>query len=159
MWQPKGEAGTIKVKTNPGRKRINILGAISFEDLSVISTLTEDSCDSDKIIEFLQKIRNRIDELKIVVVLDNAKYNLANNTRYFAKSLKIKLLFLPSYSPNLNLIERLWKFTKKKLVSNEYYEHFEMFKLETEKFFDNLDKYSVELKKLLSKKFEIIKLD
>ncbi len=45
-----------------------------------------------------------------------------------AKSLNIELCFLPSYSPNLNLIERVWKFVKKKCLYSQYYEKFPAFK-------------------------------
>ena len=111
MWQPRGKKGTILIKTNPGRKRINILGALDLKNLSVISTLTEDKCNTERVVELLMKIKEKYPDKMIVIILDNAKYNHANNTRYFAKKMKIKLIFLPSYSPNLNLIERLWKFT------------------------------------------------
>jgi transposase len=40
----------------------------------------------------------------------------------------IEILFLPTYSPNLNLIERLWKFVRKECLYANYYEHFELFK-------------------------------
>ncbi|MDP2766922.1 MAG: transposase [Candidatus Methanoperedens sp.] len=73
MWQPIGKNGTITIKSNTGRKRINILGALDSEDLSVIITLTEETCDSERVIEFLQKIKDEYLDRKIVVVLDNAR--------------------------------------------------------------------------------------
>ncbi len=44
-----------------------------------------------------------------------------------AESLKIEMLYLPSYSPNLNLIERLWKFVKKQVLYSKYYADFASF--------------------------------
>ncbi len=159
MWQPRGRKGTVSIKTNPGRKRINILGALDLKNIRVISNLTENKCNTGKVVELFIKIKEMYPHKKIVIILDNAKYNHANNTRRFAKKMKIKLLFLPSYSPNLNLIERLWKFTKKKLVHNLYYEKFDLFVNEVEKYFENLDKYRPELIKIMNQQFEIIKLD
>ena len=156
MWQPRGREGTIRVKTNPGRKRINILGALNFKDLSVISTLTEDKCDTKKIVEFIQKIKRKYPAKNIIIVLDNAKYNRANYTTVYAELGGIELFFLPSYSPNLNLIERLWKFTKKKIVHNKYYEKFDQFVGKVEQYFENLGEYNEELINILTKKFEII---
>jgi transposase len=63
----------------------------------------------------------------IVIVLDNARYQHGKLVEGLAKDLGITLQFLPSYSPNLNLIERLWKFVKKKCLDNIYYETFEEF--------------------------------
>jgi transposase len=71
---------------------------------------------AERVIQFLQKVRNAYPDAKIVVVLDNARYNYAKDTRAFAEENNILLLFLPPYAPNLNLIERLWKFAKKHLV-------------------------------------------
>lgn len=156
MWQPRGKEGTIRIKTNPGRKRINILGALNFKDLSVISMITEDKCNAEKVVEFIQKIREKYPDKKIIIVLDNAMYNWANYTRVYTALCGIELFFLPPYSPNLNLIERLWKFTKRKLVHNKYYEKFDQFVENVEQHFENLGEYKEELTKILTGKFEII---
>jgi len=157
MWQPIGREGTIKIKSNSGRKRINILGSLNMKDLSVITTLTEQKCNKERIVEFLSKVRNIYLGKRIFVVLDNAMYNHAYYTKKFAEWYDIELFFLPPYAPNINLIERLWKFTKKKLVHNKYYEKFDLFLKEVINYFDNLENYRVELTELLTKKFEIIK--
>ena len=156
MWQPRGKNGTITIKSNTGRKRINILGALDIEDFSVTTTLTEETCDSERIVEFLQKIKEKYPDRKIVVVLDNARYNYAIVTRAFAEENNILLLFLPPYAPNLNLIERLWKFTKKHLVNNTYHENFTQFVNVTDSFFNNLGDYHQELSSLFTQKFQII---
>lgn len=156
MWQPRGRAGTIEMKTNPGRKRINILGGLDFDNLSVITTLTEEKCNKERVVEFLQKLREIYQDKEIVVVLDNAMYNHAKYTTTYAEWYNIELLFLPPYSPNLNLIERLWKFTKKKLVHNKYYPKFKEFIEKVEEFFGRLDKYGDEISGIMSKKFEIL---
>ena len=156
MWQPRGREGTIKIKSNPGRKRINILGALNFKDFSVISMLTEDKCNAEKVVEFIQKIVKKYPHKNIVIVLDNAMYNHANYTTVYAELCGVELFFLPSYSPNLNLIERLWKFTKKKLVHNKYYEKFDQFTGEVKQYFEKMSQHKKELTKILNRKFEII---
>lgn len=159
MWQPKGKNGTITISSNSKKKRINILGAFDFKNLSIITTLTEEKCNKERVVEFIKKIKKKYPDKDIVIILDNAQYNHANYTRVYSALSGIELFFLPPYSPNLNLIERLWKFTKKKLVHNEYYEKFEMFSNKVNEFFDNINQYGQELVKILTKKFEIIKLN
>ena len=159
MWQPRGKKGTITIKSNTGRKRINILGALDIKDFSVTITLTEKMCDSERIVWFLQKIKEKYPDRKIVVVLDNARYNYAIVTRAFAEKNNIMLLFLPPYAPNLNLIERLWKFTKKHLVNNTYHEDFTQFVNATDSFFNNLGDYNQELSRLFTQKFQIIRAE
>jgi len=159
MWQPRGKKGTITIKSNTGRKRINILGALDIKDFSVTTTLTKETCDSERIVEFLQKIKEKYPDRKIVVVLDNARYNYAIATRSFAEESNILLLYLPPYAPNLNLIERLWKFTKKHLVNNTYHEDFTHFVNTTDSFFNNLSDYNQELSSLFTQKFQIIHTD
>ena len=67
--------------------------------------------------------------------------------------------FLPSYSPNLNLIERLWKFFKGKITRGRYYEKFEEFRTKTLEFFETIGQYKEELKTLLTENFQIIGSD
>lgn len=159
MWQPKGKKGTIMMKSNTGRRRINILGSLNINDHSIIATQTEESCNATSVIEFFQRIKNVYPDKKIVILLDNARYNRANATRDFVEENGIELLFLPPYSPNLNLIERLWKFSKKKLVNNKYHETFSQFKNTTERFFENIGKYLPELVSIFTQKFQIIHAD
>ena len=156
MWQPRGKKGTIAIKSNTGRKRINILGALDIADLSTHITLTEETCNAERVIEFLQKVRDAYPDAKIVFVLDNARYNYAKATRAFAEENNILLLFLPPYAPNLNLIERLWKFAKKHLVNNNYHDEFSQFVDAADTLFNNLGDYYQELKSLLTQKFQII---
>lgn len=159
MWQPKGEKGTVKIKSNSKKRRINILGVLDLKNFSIITTLTEKKCSTERIVEFVQKIKKKYPNQDIVIILDNAQYNHANYTTVYAELSNIELFFLPPYSPNLNIIERLWKFSKKKLVHNVHYEKFEQFNDKVYEFFDNLGKYRKELKCILNKKFQIIHTD
>lgn len=157
-WQTKGKHGTINIQSNTGRRRISILGAINPCDCKCTTLITESNCDKEMIKATLEIIRNDYpDNKEIVLILDNAKYNHAYETIDKANELNIRLLFLPTYSPNLNLIERLWKFFKKKLLGNKYYEHFEEFLFATYNFFENIEIYKEDIESLLSQKFEILK--
>jgi len=74
------------------------------------------SCDAERVAQLLQKIRTANGDKQQLIVLDNAPYNHAALVTEAAKRLRIQLLYLPPYSPNLNLIERFWKFLKRKLA-------------------------------------------
>lgn len=107
--------------------------------------------------KFLEEVRKDYDILKpIYMFLDNARYNRNKEVCEKASSLNMELIFLPPYSPNLNLIERLWKFLKQVLRKNKYYNTFEKFRNAIFEFFKNIEQYEVELKKLLTLNFEII---
>ena len=109
------------IKTNSGRQRVNINGAIELNTLSVVSR----SCDRVNGMSMrglLRAVRAKHPrERDLYIVLDNAPYNKSNRVRDLAKELGIKILYLPPYSPNLNPIERLWKFIKKKVMANRYF--------------------------------------
>ena len=88
--------------------------------------------------------------------MDNAGYNRAYDVQELAQELNIILHYLPPYAPNLNLIERLWKFFKKKIMKNTYYSSFEAFYNAIVYFFKNFSAYEKELSTLLTLKFQII---
>lgn len=143
--------------SNSGRERLTVIGAISAETYKPTILTTEDNCDGSMMTIFLREVRKDYPKAKtIYIFLDNAKYNHSNLVTAEAKQLDIKLLFLPPYSPNLNLIERLWKFMKKKVKANKYYKTFKDFTDAIHDFFKNISQYRAELEKLLSLNFEII---
>ena len=96
-------------------------------------------------------------------MMDNAKYNhgklFIEHLKRISKEkgIKIEIIYLPAYSPNLNLIERLWKYSKNML--QVYYEKKEKFKWKIKEFFekDVKDKLiKLELKTFIGTKFQII---
>jgi transposase len=90
------------------------------------------------------------------VICDNAPYYRSEAVREYLKGSKIQIIFLPSYAPNLNIIERLWKFFKKKILYNRYFESFDKFKNSCKDFFSHPHRYKDELRALLTDNFEII---
>jgi transposase len=146
-------------ETNSSRKRLNILGAYDADSHSLVHSTSEENCDADRVVEFLGKLadENR-DSPKIYVVMDNAKYFHAKKvTEWLEKNDRIERIFLPSYAPNLNLIERFWKLAKKKLVKRKYYEHYKIFRAKVFQFLNHVDAYYEELKTLMVEKFQIVK--
>lgn len=156
-WQEIGKEGTKIISSNTGRKRVTILGALNPISLNPTTIITESNCDQEAIKILLEEIRKDYPETDTIhAILDNARYHYAKSVIEKAEELKIKLIFLPSYCPNLNLIERFWKFLKKKLKKNKFYDTFEKFIDAIYKFFKNIGQYKEELKQLLTMNFEII---
>ncbi len=83
---------------------------------------------ADSVCELLRRIAKLNLGMPITLVLDNARYQKCNIVTALALQLNIELLYLPAYSPNLNLIERLWKFVKKKVLYSKYYPNFSEFR-------------------------------
>lgn len=75
----------------------------------------------------LAKIAMKCCNIPIPIVLDNARYQKCKLVQELAESLKIELLYLPPYSPNLKLIEQVWKFVKRKCLYSKYYSDFDSF--------------------------------
>ena len=120
--------------------------------------LTEENCCVEVIEAFLEEIKNQYSTASsICIILDNAKYQRAYSVQDKAAQLNITLVYLPPYCPNLNLIERLWKYFKKKIMKNRYYPTFSEFETCVEQFFINFEQHLDDLKTLLSFKFGIIK--
>ena len=153
-WLKKGEER--KLKTNSGRQRVNLHGAINIETLEV-KIVESKSVNGSSTIELLKKIEGSCPFAALIyVILDNARYHYSKEVKGYLKNSRIKLVFLPTYSPNLNLIERLWKLFKKKILYNRYYEKFKDFKEACLSFFENISQYNNELQTLMSEEFHIV---
>lgn len=156
-WQKKGKQHTRKISSNTGRRRLNVLGAVDATTKKPVIVLTEDNCDKYGIEMLLKEIRKEHQDGKeIVIYLDNAPYNHAGYVEEVANDLNIRLEFLPPYSPNLNLIERLWRFLKRKVKYNRYYESYELFEQAVVDLFKNIDDHLDSLHKILALNFQII---
>ena len=155
-WMRKG--ATRELKSNHGRVHLNINGALCWHDRTIVHR-QEEKITSAAMIALFEKIAARHPRATAIpVVIDNAKYNVSHEIReWFSKrGCRIKPIYLPSYAPNLNLIERFWRFMKRKVLDNKYYPQFADFRAAFEAFFANPRRWKRELRSLLTPKFHFI---
>lgn len=155
-WLPRGEE--VALKSNTGRQRVNISGVLDADTHEVL-VQEHQRLNAETTIEFFKFIERRNpNSRKIYIVLDNAGYYKGEKIKEFLRSSKIHILFLPPYAPNLNLIERLWKFFKKQVLYNRYYQTFDEFRAACLAFFakNNLSKYRQQLTSLLTENFHVV---
>ena len=137
-----------------GRKRYNVLGAVDAVTHRLIRVSNHAYINAESVCDLLRAIAAAGFQLPITLVLDNARYQYCAVVKELAKSLSIELLFLPSYSPNLNLIERVWKFVKKQLACN-YYREYAVFTQAIDDCLHNLDKkHKPQMDSLLTLNFQ-----
>ncbi|PIS22222.1 IS630 family transposase [candidate division WWE3 bacterium CG08_land_8_20_14_0_20_41_10] len=155
-WILKGKAHDKIVKTNTGRERLNLNGALNFMDKTAV-VLNEERIDHKAVLKLLRKLEAKHSKGKVYMILDNARYYHAKEvSAWVKKHRRFKLVFLPAYSPNLNVIERLWKFFHQQVTWNRYFETFAEFKKETLRFFRHLEKHRSELDTLLTDNFQVV---
>jgi transposase len=141
----------IFVRAASGRQRFNVLGAWSAVTRQLIATVV----NTDTMCELLRKIAAEKLTGPITIVLDNARYQRNKVVQSLAVALGIRLLFLPSYSPNLNLIERLWGFAKRQSVYGKYHATFASFRVAIESTFASLSTtHENKLKTLMTLTFQ-----
>jgi transposase len=116
------------VRAASGRQRFNILGAFDAVTRELVSVCNTTVVNKETMGELLRKVAALGLAGPITLVLDNAKYQRNEMVMALAKSLDIGLMFLPSYSPNLNLIERLWRFVKRDALYGRYHATFADFR-------------------------------
>jgi len=140
---------------NSGRRRYSVLGGYSSLTGEYAGVAVTGSVNAQTVIAFIQHLEAAFAEAAcITVYVDNARYFHARLVRAYLLGTRVCFIYLPAYSPNLNLIERLWKLCKKKVLS-VYYAHFDTFTQAVDAFFANLDRYRDELDTLMIDHFEI----
>lgn len=155
-WIRRG--ATVELKSNHGRTRININGALSWPDRSLIHR-EEEKITSAAMIRLFADLEARHPEAaEIAVVLDNARYNRSRELKAWLDQpgCRVRLVYLPSYAPNLNLIERFWHFMKRKVLSNRAYAKFALFKQAFDNFFNRLHEHRAALESLITDRFHLI---
>lgn len=144
----------VFVRTPSGRQRFNVLGALNAVTHKLVSITNSTYITSIEVGELLKQLACTATK-PITVVLDNARYQRCHYVTDLAKELHIELLFLPPYSPNLNLIERLWKLVKKKCLYSQYHPDFQQFQGIISDFLDNMqERHAQELNTLLRLNFQ-----
>jgi transposase len=116
------------VRAPAGRQRFNVLGALNAITFELILATNDTYINANSVCDLLRRIAACGLTVPVTLILDNARYQKCRLVMDLAKSLGIEMLYLPTYSPNLNLIERLWKFVKKKCLYSTYYKDFILFK-------------------------------
>jgi transposase len=109
------------VKAPSGRQRVNVLAALHATSPELFTVTNLPYLTATTVCELVRLLAGAYPGLPITVVLDNARYHRGALVQTLATTLGIELLFLPPYSPNLKLIERLWKFVKKQCLYSKYY--------------------------------------
>jgi transposase len=157
-WIRRGKEKILK--SSGGRKRVNIHGAVNVQTKEIVTDFPK-SVNKESTWRLCQKIEKKHPRAKMIhLFIDNASYYTAKWLKNKLKEMKSKIVlhYLPSYSPNLNVIERLWKFFKKKILYNTYYEKFEHFLSACKGFFRCRTKYKAELRSLLTEKFQLFEM-
>jgi transposase len=121
-----------------GRKRYNVLAALDAMTHRVVRVTNCEYINAESVCMLLRQIAAAALPRPITLVMDNARYQHCALVQSLARSLKIELLFLPAYSPNLNLIERLWKFVKKECLASKWLTTFEDFTAAIDRCLNNL---------------------
>jgi len=144
------------IQAPSGRQRFNVLGALNAITHELITITNDAYINAESVCALLEKIANLYVGIPISIFLDNARYQKCALVREKARSLNIELCFLPAYSPNLNLIERMWKFVKKKCLYSKYYEKFPAFKTAISNCLDEtMTTHKSDLDSLLTLRFQL----
>lgn len=146
----------VFVRAPSGRQRFNVLGALNAVTLEIHTVTNTTYITALEVCQLLTQLAAQATaDLPLTVVLDNARYQRCRLVTAHAAQMGVELLFLPTYSPNLNLIERLWKFVKKQCLYSQYYEKFAPFQAALTKCLETASTtHKKELKSLLTLKFQ-----
>jgi transposase len=145
----------VFVRAASGRQRWNVLGAWNAVTRELITITNTTVVNTDTMCDLLRAVAARGWAGPITVVLDNARYQRNAIVEQLARELGIELLFLLSYSPNLNLIERLWRFTKRKAAYGKYYPSFADFRTAIQAILDGVSTtHANELESLMALSFQ-----
>jgi transposase len=144
------------VRAASGRQRFNVLGAWNAVTRELVSVTNTTVVNALTMCELLGKIAALGLSGPVTVVLDNARYQKCALVKDLAGKLGITLLYLPSYSPNLNLIERLWRFIKREALYGRWHPTFADFKAAIERTIADLGgKHKDKLASLMTLKFQV----
>jgi transposase len=145
----------VFVRAASGRQRFNVLGAWNAVTRELIAITNLTVVNTDTMCELLRAVAARGLIGPVTLVLDNARYQRNAVVKSLAAELGIVLLFLPSYSPNLNLIERLWRFMKRKAAYGKYHPTFADFRAAIQNVLDGVPTtHANKLASLMTLKFQ-----
>jgi transposase len=148
----------IFVPSGSGRQRYSVLGAVETRDHDFVCIRTAGSINAEVVCELLEKISATYPGEEITLVMDNARYQRSRLVMEMADALDMELLYLQAYSPNLNLLERVWRLVKARCLRNKYFPNFTLFTDALDEFLDSLNggKNREHLKTLVTENFQIL---
>jgi len=154
-WIKKGQEKIIPSAS--GRQRLNILGAINLEEKDKPLIKTYNTINNEAVIDFIEILEKKYpDASKIIFICDNARYYHSKEVKKRLTKSRVEFVFLPSYSPNLNPIERFWRFLKQYGLKNRFFPDLDSFRQGCFDFLDNLKAYNHKLDSWVSDNFSPI---
>ena len=154
-WSERGNPHQIP--SNSGRDRYNLLGVYCVQTEEFLFIQTRENVNKHTVIELLKALRQRHPEpARIYLILDNARSHRARDVTDYCEQTGLTRFFLPTYSPNLNVIERFWKYLRKTLFHDHYYPTFDRFVAAIQHFLEHLEEHRTALTTLLTDNFETL---
>lgn len=154
-WIRKGKE--YEMPSNPGRNRLNITGAVNAEEPTEVVVVEQEMVNSQSTILVWEEIEEKHPDKQIIHFCDNAAYYKSSVIKaWLGAHPRTTVRFLPPYSPNLNPIERLWKFMKKQAINSYYYDTIGEFRRGVFDFFENIATWETELKSLITLNFRVV---
>ena len=149
----------LYLRTSSGRYRMNILGAMQAVSKELFSITTPDYIKATTVVEMIKFLREELPGKRIHIVLDNARYQRCGLVQKAAKQYRIHLVFLPPYSPNLNLIERFWKLLKKQVLAGVHYPNKKTFIQAVHQFIDQVNEghFDDQIRSIIKLNFQTLK--
>lgn len=153
-WSERGKPHIILA--NSGRARHNVIALYCVQTQELVYLDTPENITGDTVKALMTALRERHADGRLYVILDNARYQHNKQVLAHCEELGVTVLFLPTYSPNLNAIERFWKFLRKKVLKDHYYATFSEFVTALKEFLTHVGNYLEELASLVTDNFEIV---
>lgn len=154
-WIERGQQRPIAC--NSARYRVNINAVVNALNPCEVIARQDLTINSDSTIALLEQVLAANPGKRLIhVYCDSARYYVSRQVKHWLADKPLRLHFLPPYSPNLNLIERLWKFMRQKVIDSTYYPTASQFRQAVLSFLSQLEPYRAQLERLLVLKFTIV---
>lgn len=153
-WIRRGQ--NFEIDCNSGRGRVNINAAVNALKPEYLVYDVADTINAASTQRLCRQLLKKHPRKKIYLICDNARYNRNKELIQWSANQRIELVYLPPYSPNLNLIERLWRLLRAEAINSIYYETYQEFKKSIIEFLDQIKYYRSELRTLLAMNFRTV---
>jgi transposase len=153
-WIRKGQ--DFEIDCNSGRKRVNINAAVNALKPEHLVYDIADSINAQSTQRLCRQLLRKHPGKTIYMICDNARYNRNKMLQQWTAGQRIEFIFLPAYSPNLNVIERLWRLMRKEIIDSIYYDCYAKFRQGIIDFLDDTKAYKSELRSLLTLNFRTV---